>query len=234
MATISRQWEVRFIVSLNHSPNYLDYQYPVSLYGETMNQLQQKVRAYLKKHKPSYFNNFGDHIVGEKSYVCSNGKIRPPFEWKMDPALFDELRGWWHNSERFVSGRPQRDDTTPRPFHIGNLEDAIEHFILAGLIPRKGPDFRSQAMDEHQLQLPMLESVMREAEEFTLNDLLLRGWQLLAVEYRGEVSRTGELANRQASFVLGHAYWPAAYYTLESRDAYYRINTTATEQKGEK
>ena len=121
LATIKRQWEVRFIVSLNHGPDYLDYQYPVRLYGETVNQLQQKVRAYLKKHRPSYFNNFGDHITGEKSYVCSNGQIRPPFQWKMDPALFDELRGWWHNSERYVSGRPQRDDTTPHPFHIGDL-----------------------------------------------------------------------------------------------------------------
>ena len=89
-------------------------------------------------------------------------------------------------------------------------------------------------MDEHQLQLPLLESVLREAEEFTLNDLLLRGWQLLAVEYHGEVSRTGELTNRQASFVLGHADWPAAYSTLERRDAYYQIKVTVNEQKYKK
>ena len=47
--------------------------------------------------------------------------------------------------------------------------------------------------------------MLREAEEFTLNDLLQRGWQILALEYQGEVSKTGELTNRKASFVLGHA-----------------------------
>jgi hypothetical protein len=234
LATISRQWEVRFIVSLNHSPNYLDYQYPVSLYGETMNQLQQKVRAYLKKHRPSYFDNFGDHITGEKSYVCSNGKIRPPLEWKLDPALFDELRGWWHFSRRYVSGWPQRDDTRPIPYHIGNLEDAVEEFVTTALIPRKGPDYQSRAMVENQLQLPLLEFVLREGEEFTLNDLLLRGWQLLALEYQGEISQTGELTNRKASFVLGHADWPAAYYTMWRREPYYQINVMETEQKYKK
>ncbi len=234
LQTTLRQWEVHFIVSLSHDPDYLDHQYPVRLYGETVDQLQQKVRAYLKKHRPSYFANFGDHIVGEESYVCSNGKMRPPFEWRLDPARFDEFRGWWHYSRRYVSGRPQRDDTTPIPFPIGNLEDAVEDFVNTALIPRKGPDYRPQAMDEHQLQLPLLESVLREAEEFTLNDLLLRGWQLLAVEYHGEVSRTGELTNRQASFVLGHADWPAAYYTLKRRDAYYQIHVLVTEQKYKK
>jgi len=234
LQTTSRQWEVRFIVSLSHDPDYLDHQYPARLYGETVDQLQQKVRAYLKKHRPSYFNNFGDHITGEKSYVCSNGKIRPPLEWKLDPALFDELRGWWHYSRRYVSGRPQRDDTTTHPFHIGNLEDAVEDFVTTALIPRKGPDYQSRAMVEKQLQLPLLEFVLREGEEFTLNDLLLRGWQLLALEYRGEVSRSGELTNRQASFVLGHADWPAAYYTMWRRDAYYQINVMDTEQKNKK
>jgi len=51
--------------------------------------------------------------------------------------------------------------------------------------------------------------------------LLLRGWQLLALEYQGEVSRSGELTNRQASFVLGHADLRAAGYALEAREPYY-------------
>jgi hypothetical protein len=210
LQTTLRQWEARFIASLSHDPDYLDHQYPVRLYGETLGQLQQKVRAYFKKHRPSYINNFGDHITDEKSYVCSNGKIRPPFEWKVDPALFDELRGWWRSSRRYVSGWPQRDNPTSAPFHIGNLEDAVEDFVTTALIPRKGPDYRSQAMVEKQLQLPLLQFVLREGEEFTLNDLLLRGWQLLALEYQGEVSRSGELTERQARFVLGHADWSAA------------------------
>ena len=91
----------------------------------------------------------------------------------------------------------------------------------SALIPRKGPDYQSRALVENQLQLPLLETVLREAEEYRLNDLLQRGWHILALEYLGEINKTGELTNRKAHFVLGHADLPAARYTLEPRDMYY-------------
>ena len=119
-------------------------------------------------------------------------------------------------------------------FFVGSFEEALDNFFWRAFIPRKGPDYRPQAMIEKQLQLPLLESVLREGEEFTLNDLLLRGWQLLALEYQGEVSKTGELTNRKASFVLGHADVRAAGYALEARDPYYyRVYRWHSEEKAE-
>ncbi len=69
-------------------------------------------------------------------------------------------------------------------------------------------------MVENQLQLPLLEATRREAEEYSLNDLLQRGWHIVALEYKGEVSGMGELTHRKAIFVLGHPDLQAALYTL--------------------
>ena len=223
MPATSKQWEVRFVISLSRDSvgDGLDNVSIARLFGETVEALRQEVCAYLKAHQPDSFENFGDHITGHKCYMLSDGKVYPPGDWTMNPEVFRREEGWWMFSKRLTSGVEMQDDEKPGPFYLGSLELAVEDFIKTALIPYKGPDYQSRAMVDNQLQLPLLETVLREAEEYSLNDLLRRGWQILALEYKGEVTRIGELTNRKAIFVLGHADFPAALSTLEERDLYY-------------
>ena len=41
-------------------------------------------------------------------------------------------------------------------------------------------------MVDKQLQLPLLEAVLREVEDYVLNDLLRQGWHLLARGIKGK------------------------------------------------
>jgi hypothetical protein len=223
--TTPRQWEVRLRVSLSRDRDYVAQAFSVSIYGETVDDLREQVRNYLMRHQPSYFTNDGDHIAGPVVYAYSDGINPPPRSWIEKEVFsendFKEQKGWWFYPRRLVAGRLKFDEGYLYPFFKGSLEDAVDDFVLRAFIPRKGPDYQSRAMVEKQLHLPLLESVLHEAEEFTLNDLLQRGWQILALEYQGEVGKTGELTNRKASFVLGHADLCAASYTLETRHQYY-------------
>jgi hypothetical protein len=233
-----KQWEVRLKVSVSRNRDYVDQAYAVSIYGETVDELQRNVRNYLIQHRPSYFANDGDHVTGLVMYACSDGIIPPPPDWKEINAFWDddfkEQKGWWFYSRRLFEGRLRYDESHLCPFFVGSFEEALDNYFWRAFIPRKGPNYQSRAVMGKQLQLPLLESVLREAEEFTLNDLLLRGWQLLAVEYQGAVSKTGELTNRKASFVLGHADVCAAGYALEAQDPYYyRVYRWHSEEKAE-
>ncbi len=220
-----RQWEARLRVSVSRNQDYVAQAYAITIYGGTVDELQQNVRDYLTQHRPSFFENDGDHITGLVAYAYSDGINPPPIDWREINAFWDddfkENKGWWFYSRRIFAGRLRYDEHHICPFFVGSFEEALDSFFRRAFIPRKGPDYQPRAMVGKQLQLPLLESVLREAEEFTLNDLLLRGWQLLALEYQGEVSKAGELANRKASFVLGHADMRAAGYVLEIRDPYY-------------
>jgi hypothetical protein len=223
MPNLSKQWEVRFLIGLSRDSDDddLDSVYIAHLYGETVEALRQEVCAYLKEHEPNYFETFGDHISGLKCYMLSDGEIDPPGDWPMDPEAFRQSEGWWVFSKKLTSGQETKDDERLFPSFLGDLECAVENFIETAFIPQKGPDYQSLGMVDNQLQLPLLEAVVREAEDYLLNDLLRRGWQVLALEYKGEVSRIGELTNRKAIFVLGHADFPAALATLDARDFYY-------------
>jgi len=229
MATTSKQWEMRFNIGLRRDPDDVATEdvYIAQLFGETVEALRQEVCAYLKEHQPNYFETFGDHIVGGKCYMLSDGNTTPPSDWTMSPELFRRAEGWWVLSKKLTSGVESQDDERPGPFYLGDFEVAVENFSETAFIPCKGPDYLSRAMVDNQLQLPLLEAVVREAEDYILNDLLRRGWQLLALEYKGEVSRIGELTNRKAIFVLGHADFPAALATLKARDLYY-LHTYST------
>ena len=230
MQATSRRWEVSFVVSMSHDPNHFGHPSVICLYGETVDALRAEVHAYLKAHQPSYFDNHGDHVVGRKMYAHSNGKRALPRKWEavMEEGkeeykqAFKQQVGWWDFSTILVSGYEKLDEMLPYPSHLGSFENAVGDFLTSALVLRKGPDYQSRAMVDNQLQLPLLETVLREAEEYSLNDLLRRGWHILALEYQGEVSKMGELTNRKAIFVLGHADLPAALSTLEARDfAYY-------------
>src|SRR5258706_12298440 len=109
---------------------------------------------------------------------------------------FKQQVGWWDFSTRLVSGYEKLDEMLPYPSHLGSFEDAIGDFLTSALIPRKGPDYQSRAMVDNQLHLPLLETVLREAEEYSLNNLLRRGWPVLRMEYQGKVSKLEERTHR--------------------------------------
>lgn len=214
----SRRWETCIIMS--REQNFHTHSHIVCLYGATVKELRQTVSAFLKENRPCYFDNYGDHIAGYKIFVFSDGKIIPPITWDIGLKALSE--GWWYYGRRFVSGHAEIDEdglSTPAP--LADFEFAVENFVTYALIPRKGPDYQSQAIVENQLQLPLLEAIGREAEEYALNDLLQRGWHIVALEYKGEVSGMGELMHRKAIFVLGHPDFQAALYTL-GPDYYFR------------
>ena len=225
MLTPVRQWEVRLKVSVSRTQDYVAQAYAVTIYGETVDELQENVCSYLTQQRPSYFENDSDHIAGYVAYAYSDGINPPPRDWREINAFWDddfkEQKGWWFYSRRLAAGRLKYDESHICPFFVCSFEEALENFFWRAFIPRKGPAYQSRSIVGKQLQLPLLEAVLREAEEFTLNDLLQRGWQLFALEYQGEVSKTGELTNRKASFVLGHADLRAASYALEAREPYY-------------
>lgn len=207
----SRRWETRIVMS--REQNFHTHSHIICLYGATVKELRQTVSTYLTENRPFYFDNYGDHIAGYKIYFYSDGKIIPPITWDIGDEALSE--GWWYYGRRFVSGHAEIDEyglSTPVPFI--DFEGSVEHFVTYALIPRKGPDYQSQAIVENQLQLPLLETIRREAEEYSLNDLLQRGWHIVALEYKGEVSGMGELTHRKAIFVLGHPDLQAALYTL--------------------
>ncbi len=214
----SRRWEARFIIS--HEQNFHNRWHIVSLYGATVKELRETVRTYLAENPPFYFDNWGDHITGHKIYFYSDGKIIPPITWDIGLKALSE--GWWYHPRRFVSGHEEvdEDEVTP-PHRMQDFGTAVENFVTYDLIPRKGPDYRSRAVVENQLQLPLLETILREVEEYTLNDLLQRGWHIIALEYKGELSRMGELLNRKTIFVLGHPDLQAAVGAMDT-NYYYR------------
>jgi hypothetical protein len=84
-------------------------------------------------------------------YAYSDGKMRPPGEWRLDPALFQEEKDWWYYPRQLISGGLKRDDHTPIPIYLGSFEDAAQKFDTSALIPRKGPDYLSRAVVEKQL-----------------------------------------------------------------------------------
>src|SRR6266700_2745607 len=103
MPAMSRRWEVNFVVSMSHDPNYFGHPSVICLYGESVDALRAEASAYLKTHQPSYFDNYGDHVVGRKMYAHSNGKRALPRQWAaaMEEGkeeykkAFKQQVGWW-------------------------------------------------------------------------------------------------------------------------------------------
>jgi hypothetical protein len=181
------------------------------VYGETPEVLGPAVGTYLLYEKKLVrFHNVGDHLTGRLTYFYSDGMAT------VDTFQKQPLEtGWWYQKETLIRGRLE-DVLRQPPVKLNSFEDAIDHFVAHALIPERGPDYQSKAMVGNELRLPLLEKILREAEEHSINDLIQRGWQIIAQEYKGELSITGELMTRKAIFVLGHADSQAATFTLNT------------------
>jgi hypothetical protein len=206
----ARRWQARLEIGDQHDPAH-SYR-SACVYGETADALYAAVRECLLRQKLVRFRNLGDHIAGRMTYFYSFGIPIHDVAYLRGPHL---EKGWWYQKEAVMSGRIQESKGCS-PEKLENFEAAVDHFMANALIPEKGPDYRSRAVIASQLRLPLLEKVLREDVEDPINDLIQRGWHIIALEYKGELSMTGELMNRRAIFVMGHPEAHAAILTLNA------------------
>jgi hypothetical protein len=210
MSTQSSRWQARIETGAKSDWDEEDWQPDevIYVYGETIDKLREAARQYLLQKKPSGFSNRGDQIAARFDYTYVNKNL---------PSI-PERGEWWLYEIRLNTKQKLKlhafEDPSER---FKSFEDAVNHFIEFALIPEKGPDYQSRAIIGDRFQFPFIEKILREAEERSLNDLLRRGWHVIALEYKGELSMTGELMNRKAIFVLGHPESQAATSALNSR-----------------
>ncbi len=201
MPTKPRRWQTRIEID-EHTLGECILE-GVVLYGETIEALRSTVKTYLLEKKPFCFCNVGDSFVGQTLYFYSRGlSADDPFNSFEGQKL---ERGWWvwrsRPSREPVEGEPSENDPEQA---APSLEGVVNSFVQHDLIFEKGPDYQSKAVIRGHLQLPLIEKILRETAEHPINDLIRRGWHIIALEYKGELSTTGELTNRKAIFVMGH------------------------------
>ncbi len=209
----AKRWQVRIEIStVNPIPNWQTSNEYVSftLYGETIGALRTAVRDCLNSGKSTHFCNHGDHILGRVTYFDSDA-VSP--ENELYALTHPHGSAWWYQNEKLQQGYAFGTKKYPA-VRLGSFREAVNHFIVFSLIPEKGPDYQSRAIIGNNLQLPLIEKVLREGAEHPVNDLMQRGWHIIALEYAGETSIAGELLNRRAIFVMGHPEIEAANITL--------------------
>lgn len=207
MIPIARRWQARIEIGQESWGEEVFYD-TTYVFGDTIEKLRGAARKYLRERNPRHFSNGGDQIIGRTVYFHTTKGIAYEFEPE------DLAEGWWYREEIL-----ERDQVKQFPFQapkrLRDFEDAVKHFISHTIIPEKGPDYRSKAMVGDNFRLPLLEKILREGEEHPINDLIQRGWHIIGLEYKGELSMTGELMNRQAIFVMGHPEVQVANITLQ-------------------
>ncbi len=208
-----KRWKATIEVGENWVSTITGYKY-----GESLSHLLSSTCIYLKANKPLYFTNGGDQIAGIYRYFYFE-KTKTPVEF-LKPENRNLEEGWWYDRQDLITGNPLYTQRQYDPERLENFEAAVEHFLKCAIIPEKGPDYQSIALVEKNLQLPLLEKILREDNDHPVNDLIQRGWHIIALEYNGEASITGDLINRKAVFVMGHPEVRAALFTLNS--PYYR------------
>ena len=210
MSEAPKRWQARIEIGRYSGENFSYHAHYV--YGETIPALRSAAYAYLSTEKPARFCNKGDHIVGRITYFYYYEGME-----KEGGTSFPERQltpGWWFLKESMI--RSHIDQGWRSPEKLESFEDAIDHFVANALIPEKGPDYQSRALVGNNLRLALVERVLREGEEYPINDLIRRGWHIVALEYKGELSMSGELLNRKAIFVMGHPEVQAATITLNA------------------
>ncbi len=212
MSATAKRWQAR--IEIGEEIGWqMEYQ-TTYIYGETIDLLRAAARRFLLERKPDRFRNGGDHIIGRTTYFYSKRR-GPDSEFEMR----DFEKGWWYIEERLATDQVEKSPFQ-QPKILCDFEDAVEHLVTCTLIPEKGPDYRSKAMVGDNFRLPLLEKILREGEEHPINDLIQRGWHIIGLEYKGELSMTGELMNRKAIFVMGHPEVQVANITLNT--SYYK------------
>lgn len=210
MAEAPKQWQALIELGRYTGENFsYDAHY---VYGETIAALRSAAYIYLSQEKPARFCNKGDHIAGRLTYFYYYEGME-----KEGANSFPGQQlttGWWFLRESMIRGHVEQGWRSLEK--LGSFVDAIKHFVANALIPEKGPEYRSRALAGDDLRLALLERILRESEDHPVNDLIRRGWHIVALEYKGELSISGELLNRKAIFVMGHPELQAATITVNA------------------
>jgi hypothetical protein len=216
MHHLAGEWEAR--IEYSHDPEWMlkEVHESTVFYDHSVEGLRKKVGDFLSMNAPEYFSNIGDHLAGRWRCFYADGVKEYPF---LPPNETPKLwKGWWILRENLS---PSREDHVVSGHILIRRDDfdmTVTYFVTYGLIPRKNSSYRSQARVEKDVQSYLLEQVLLEKDESLANDLLARGWQIIALEYEGEATPFGELMHRKARFVLGHPDLQAALATSQARD----------------
>jgi hypothetical protein len=204
-----QRWKARIEAGANFTSKKLNH-----IYGASPEHLLFMARVHLTSTNPLYFTNGGDHIAGIYRYYYVD-KTKAHLEF-LKPEFRNLEEGWWYDRQDMTPEYPLYHEKEHAPVRLGSFEAAIEHFLRWAIIPEKGPGYQSKALLEKKLHLPLIEKILRENADHPVNDLIRRGWHIIALEYDGEASMTGELMNRKAIFVMGHPEEQAALLTFTS------------------
>jgi very-short-patch-repair endonuclease len=196
---------------------------PVIVFGESLAKLRAAASDWLRENKPSFFSNASpEHDETkrpiERFYYSywdgTNVRIGSEEAWyepiPVEPEV--ESEDWLSElpkerklrSEGWYLIRPAGEYSTPEPESFEDFDSMISHFVELAMIPEKGPDYQEVAIMGGELQLHLIKTVWHEGIESYVNDLLQRGWHIIALEYEGRTDERGMLSNRQVVFVLGH------------------------------
>jgi len=183
---------------------------PVVIYGESLPKLRAAARHWLRENKPLFFGNAspGYEITRRVNYGYSDGT-------KMATPVTQEPleKGWYWVEGEVDYWYPARG---PEDF-----DSVVSHFVERTMIPEKGPDYQEVAVVEGELQLHLIKTIRRETDGLHVNDLLQRGWHVIALEYSADTDRSGMVSNRRVVFVLGHPEEGASYIEPDRRSSQY-------------
>ncbi len=214
MHHLSGEWESRIEYSSDPQWTLKESHESAVFYDNSVEGLRNKVGDFLSMNAPGYFSNIGDHLAGRWRCFYADGVKEYPF---LPPNETPKLwKGWWILRENLSPSREDHIVSGHILIRRDDLDTVVTYFVTYGLIPRKSSSYRSQAIVEKDLQSYFLEKVLREKDESLANDLIARGWHIIALEYEGEATSFGELMNRKARFVLGHPDLQAASATSQA------------------
>ena len=203
------QWQVQIEFGEYADGKWFYTLFPI--YAQTVDGLMATAQLRIVEKNPKRFRSVGDHIMGRVTYFLVESN-----DVKNDDLLLERKTlepGWWCQEEQFTLGNTQ-PSLKLSPKRLNSFQRAMHHFVSYAMIPEKGPEYMSPVFSQGRFHLPVIEKVLREGNERVINDLIKRGWQLIAIEYEDESSLSGELMKRKAIFVLGHPDKHAASYTL--------------------
>ena len=168
---------------------------PVTVYGKSLTELRTAAADWLRANAPLAFGNAPPHydLSRRFNYSYSDGAKMPVFPLH---NFGQPLEEGWH----CVQGRSPYSD----PERLTDFQAVMEHFTNHALIPEKGPDYRDVPLTPASFPVYLVRTVKRETDELAVNDLLQRGWYIIALETKTTVDYRDRPLDSQTVFLLGH------------------------------
>lgn len=163
-----------------------------TLYGESPEELRHAVSTWVQEHEPTSFsaNPHSEYHLREE-YGYSDGTRSPGLHGK---AALEE--GWYW----FPAGK-----YNPDPKKLDSLTSAAKSFA-SSISPHPGPDYvHVPLVVDGQMRHDLIKRVRASDKISEVNDLLQRGWTIIAIDMSGNVSERGEIVRRVSTYILGHS-----------------------------